>query len=98
MSGAAHSPPPPGVWASLATPPFGARGNGLPAISWVPVADLDPDLTAPVLAALRGAGIPACVAPYGRAIRWRHRGMRLWVDVPGYSRAGDLLARLLPAP
>ena len=83
--------------------PFGARTNGLPGLSWVPLLDLDPNDANAALEALREVRVAACVAPQPAPARSRLRRdarpiLRLWVDVTGRAVAEDLLRALLPAP
>ncbi len=72
--------------------------NGLPALRWVPILDVDEPLVAPLIAALAGQAVPARAEPrtrHGVAIgnRWR-----LWVDAVSHSRAEDVLRAELSAP
>lgn len=80
--------------------PFGAWSNGLPALAWVPLLDLDRCHGYAVLEALRGAGVAACLAASGPAARAVAGGepdrVRLWVDVPRRAVAEDVLLGLLP--
>lgn len=80
--------------------PFGAWSNGLPALAWAPLLDLDERHGPDVLEALRDAGVPACVAPGGPVSRTLAPGagpmVRLWVDVPRRAVAEDVLLRLMP--
>lgn len=86
---------------SLATPPFGARGNGLPARSWVPLADLDRARADRLLTELADHGLAGCAA---RVRVSRRRGgpvERVWVDATRYARAQDVARHVLaelPAP
>lgn len=77
---------------SLSMPPFGARTNGLTALSWVPLVDVTPALAGPLLTALYEHGIPACTrAPNARlGGRRRSRVQRVWVDVVDRARAEDI--------
>lgn len=95
MPAAAHRPAPSAASASLAMPPFAAHGNGLRAVSWVPLAQIDEQNADTILLALADARVPACTAP---AHRTHPDGvLLLWVDVPARTRAEDVLRALLPA-
>jgi hypothetical protein len=65
--------------------------NGLPALRWAPILDVDRDAVPALLAALATHDVPARAeqltrhgAPIGR--RWR-----LWVDAVTYARSEDIL-------
>ncbi len=79
------------------------RGNGLPASSWTPVADLDPRLADAMLEALREAGIAAYAAPscgeQGAYLEVRlpsRPADRLFVDTTASAGARDVLLAQLP--
>jgi hypothetical protein len=79
--------------------PEGGKGNGLSDSGWAPLADIDPRLVRPLLAALRSAGVPAYAAPVTRRplpSRARRR-WRLWVGTSRYSLAEEILRIRLPA-
>jgi hypothetical protein len=97
VPGSPSARPPPGRLVWLAVPPPAARGNGLAAVSWVPLLDLDEGKAQAVLEALRVAGVAACVARRPGRLRQRARRetVRVWVDVPGRTRAEDVLRGLL---
>jgi hypothetical protein len=73
-------------------PPRGF-GNGLDADAWAPIADVDESQVGLFLQSLRDAGIP------GYAARRAGRGLDgpygIWVGTWHYSRAEDVLARVL---
>lgn len=82
--------------------PPGGRGNGLPARSWAPIADIDARNVDAVLAALRDAHIPAHAAPAPRPVRPLSPGAwvpgavwRLRVGSTSYAKAEDVLLRVL---
>jgi hypothetical protein len=90
--------------------PANGRGNGLDDSAWAPLLELSGDLVPAVLAALRGARVPAYAAPAhaapaAAASRRPRRATRpasaaayrLWVGASGYSRAQDVLMTVLPA-
>lgn len=79
---------------ALAMPPFGARTNGLPACSWVPLLDVPAHLSASLLSALREAEVPACVAT-ATPLQYDRGGARVWVDAVRHAAAEDVTRRLL---
>jgi hypothetical protein len=97
MSASAPRPPDPAGASALALPPFGVVSNGLPARSWVPLADLPAATAHRLLAALAGSGIAACLRP--RRLFPRRAAAAgtssVWVDVVGYAVAEDLLRAVL---
>jgi hypothetical protein len=85
---------PSGLLDALALPPFGARSNGLPATSWVPLLDVAPRVADRLLCAFAVVLVPACAA--APTPRWRPRALtRVWVDVASHSAAEDAVRRLL---
>jgi hypothetical protein len=82
--------------------PSGGISNGIGDDAWAPILDVSADLVAPLLAALREAGVPAYAAagtrPLGTAPR-RHGGAepdyRLWVGSSAHGRAEETLIRAL---
>jgi|GEM_PF-2175570 hypothetical protein len=48
--------------------PSSGEGNGLDDVAWAPIADISAALVAPLLAAFRGADVPAYAAPAGRPL------------------------------
>lgn len=84
-------------------PPRQARGNGLTAPAWVPLRDVDPRMTVPLLDALRDADVAAYVAPAGSpagfALEVRLPRMptdRLWVDARRKQEAAAVVDTALP--
>lgn len=93
MTTAAAVPPGTAELEALSLPPFGAVTNGLPAASWVPLADLATDRASQLLAALADVGIAACRRPR-RSPGWLEGApvtSVVWVDAVGYALAEDLL-------
>ena len=84
-------------------PPTPERGNGLTADTWVAICDVDPQLAASVLAALRDASVPAYVAPstgsVGHYLEVRLPQTptdRLWVDAARRTEAEQIVSAVLP--
>lgn len=82
--------------------PPGGRGNGLPARSWAPIADIDARHVDTVLRALSDALVPAHAAPAPRPVRpltpgaWKPGALwRLRVASTSYAKAEDVLLRVL---
>ncbi|MEU6476560.1 hypothetical protein ABZ858_06645 [Streptomyces sp. NPDC047017] len=106
-SSGAHSTAHPTVAAAAFAPawlPPGGRGNGLPAPSWAPIADLDARDVDTVLAALLDAHVPAHAAPAPRPVRpltsdrWvRGAVWRLRVGSSSYGKAENVLLNVLRA-
>lgn len=93
VTGAAFAP----AW----LPPSG-YGNGLPARSWAPIADIDARHVDAVLMALLDAHVPGHAAPAPRPVRPLLPGerppgsvWRLRVASTSYARAEDVLMRVL---
>jgi hypothetical protein len=75
--------------------PPGGLGNGIDDHAWAPILEVAGDLVAPLLTALRAAGVPAhagAVRP--GAVPARHK---LWVGTSAYGRAEETLIAALPA-
>jgi len=73
--------------------PPGGLGNGLDDDGWAPILELAGDQVAPVLAALRAAGVPAYAAGVRPgALRGQHK---LWVGTSAYGRAEQTLITVL---
>jgi len=73
--------------------PPGGLGNGIDDDGWAPILELASDQVAPVLAALRAAGVPAYAAGVRPgAARARHK---LWVGTSAYGRAEATLITVL---
>lgn len=75
--------------------PFSGRDNGIPAINWMVIADLEAGDVTTVLDLLAKAGVGGyAVAPLGRRARaiGRHA---IYVDAMRYHRAEDVLMLLL---
>jgi hypothetical protein len=84
-------------------PPSPERGNGLHADAWVSVCDVDPQLAASLLIALRDASVPAYVAPstgsVGHYLEVRLPQAptdRLWVDATLRTQAEQVVSTVLP--
>jgi len=82
--------------------PPGGRGNGIDDDAWAPILEVAGDIVAPLLAALRTAGIPAYAAGPTRAAAGRGRSptaprWRLWVGTSAYGRAEETLIAVLPS-
>jgi hypothetical protein len=74
---------------ALGRPPFGARSNGLRAVSWVPAFEVrDERIAHEYLFALRDAGIAGCVR-HNRPLRSEKR-IQIWVDAVAWSAAEDV--------
>jgi hypothetical protein len=77
--------------------PPGGIDNGLDALTWAVVLDVDTADMAPVLAGLRLAGIAAYAAPVSRRGRAPAPTFRIWADTWLHARAEDVVRRILPA-
>jgi hypothetical protein len=81
--------------------PPGGLGNGIDDDGWAPILEVPDDIVAPLLAALRAAGIPAYAASLTSAsAASRSAGpprCRLWVGTSAYGRAEETLIALLPS-
>jgi hypothetical protein len=87
--------------------PSGGISNGIGDDAWAPILEMSADLVAPLLAALREAGVPAyaaaqrhAAAPGHAAAGARRRndaeaGYRLWVGSSAHGRAEETLIRTL---
>lgn len=97
MSASVSRPEAPAGTSALALPPFGAVTNGLPAQSWVPLAQLPAATAHRLLTALAGRGIAACARPRPALPRRTATAGRssVWVDVVGYAVAEDVLRSVL---
>jgi hypothetical protein len=95
------------MWASISRPavqrqfgrlwwlPPGGLGNGIDDHAWAPILEVAGDLVAPLLAALRAAGVPAYAAAVRPgALSARHN---LWVGTSAYGRAEQTLIAALPS-
>lgn len=83
--------------------PTPGRSNGLPAIAWTPMADLDPQLADAMLTILRDEGVAAYVRPAGDSrgsfleVRLPNQPTdRLFVDTAAAARAREVLVAQLP--
>jgi len=82
--------------------PPGGLGNGIDDDAWAPILDVSADIVAPLLAALRTAGVPAYAAgaapaPARASRAARPPGRRLWVGTSAYGRAEETLLAVLPS-
>jgi len=82
--------------------PSGGIGNGLGDDAWAPILDISADLVAPLLAALREAGVPGYAAAGTRHRTPRRHGSnepgyRLWVGSSAHGRAEETLISALGA-
>jgi hypothetical protein len=82
--------------------PCGGLGNGIDDDAWAPILEVAEDLVAPLLAALRAAGVAAYAARLTPAAAGRGRSARpprcrLWVGTSAYGRAEETLIALLPS-
>jgi hypothetical protein len=85
-----------GLVEALGLQPPDVRGNGLPAVRWVMIADVTPARADALLTALGAAGVPA------RAARIQSRSLRdvdtrVWVDPDRLARAENVLMATLAA-
>jgi len=64
--------------------------NGLPALRWAPILDIDAGVVTGLLAALAAGNVPARAESLAR-LGSRDRCWRVWVDAVTYSRAEDIL-------
>ncbi len=82
--------------------PDNGYGNGLDDRAWAPILDVDARIVAPLLEALRVAGVPAYAAPPRLTARrfnmpddaWP--SYRLWVGSSAHGTAEDTLVAVLP--
>jgi hypothetical protein len=81
--------------------PPGGLGNGIDDDAWAPILDVSADIVAPLLAALRTAGVPAYAAEAApsavSASRAARRAYRLWVGSSAHGRAEETLIAVLPS-
>jgi len=104
MSGSISRPvPQPQRFGRLWWLPPGGMGNGIEDEAWAPILEVSADHVAPLLAALRAAGVPAYAAaaspaPSRRAARApTGPGYRLWVGASAYGRAEETLITVMRA-
>lgn len=71
--------------------PSGGISNGIGDDAWAPILDVDADFVAPLLTALRGAGVPA----YAARQRAADPIYRLWVGSSAHGRAEETLIKAL---
>ena len=79
----------------------GGVTNGLPALRWVPLVDVDPPLVAPILAALAAHRVPAHAEAASVRLSTRARRprrWRLWVDTRSWVRAEDIVRTEMTRP
>jgi hypothetical protein len=82
--------------------PDNGYGNGLDDHAWAPILDVDARIVAPLLEALRAAGVPAYAAPERLTALRRIRpddmwpAYRLWVGTSAHGTAEDTLMAVLP--
>lgn len=77
--------------------PPGGIDNGLDAVTWAVLVDVDASDMARVLAELALAGIAAYAAPAGGPGRRVPAPVfRIWVDTWPHARAEDVVRRVLP--
>lgn len=83
--------------------PSSGYGNGLDALSWAPILEVDARIVTILLAELGRAGVPAYAAARAGATpesrRFPHRdwpAYRLWVASTSYAAAEDVLMGVLP--
>ncbi|MFJ7280575.1 hypothetical protein [Kitasatospora sp. NPDC098663] len=90
------------AWFKPAWLPPGGHGNGLPAPTWAPIADLDTRIVDELLLALADADVPAYTAPAPRPVRPLLPGDgtrtvgRLWVGFTSYAKAELVLVTCMP--
>ena len=83
--------------------PLPGRSNGLPAIRYTPLVDLEPQLADALLEALRDEGVAAYAAP-SPGVKGPYQDVtlpdrptdRVWVDEDARSRAGEVLSARMP--
>jgi hypothetical protein len=71
--------------------PSGGISNGIDDHAWAPILDVSADLVAPLLAALREAGLPG----YAARRRAAEPSYQLWVGSSAYGRAEEALMKKL---
>jgi hypothetical protein len=104
MSGSISRPvPQPQRFGRLWWLPPGGMGNGIEDEAWAPILEVSADHVAPLLAALRAAGVPAYAAAASPAPSRRTAraptgpGYRLWVGASAYGRAEETLITVMRA-
>jgi hypothetical protein len=65
--------------------------NGLSALRWVPIVDVEEPLVASLLAALAGHGVPARAEPRTRRGVIVGKRWRVWVDAVTHAQAEEIL-------
>jgi hypothetical protein len=74
--------------------PPGGLGNGIDDSAWAPILEVDAGLVAPLLAALRAAGVPAYAASTSPALVPCYR---IWVGSSAHGRAEETLIAVMPS-